>query len=565
MNFLYDYVWGDRAEEQAYEEGLEEQKPAARENTEEITPDDCLGLATGTLARLDHQNQNWDVLDNLNPVKLAISDGDNDYETMITLFKNDNKPLLQQILNDDLQLQFDASTNSLNFLIYRGDDVSAFQFTFDDEDEERELKRLIGIKLIEASYQVGFDKLIKDKVYLAGDEDFVADTLEEGAMEEDYEEPEDWNENEIRVDFNGERQDIGGDDPLADAGWTSVLDQPVVSEASNQNIEGSKRWNRTYVSRKTETGADMGLFKHSDEGDLEYVGKVAIKDTSGNDYQPFKMMPHRQDQQMLFLDNANPNSISVMDMYRGEIVENWNCNTGALTDIAPVAKYAQTTDNKLFKAIASNGQFTIDPRTQEKVVEKFVYKSNPGFNSIATTNDGYWVVASEDNCIRLGNKVMRAKAKIPGLGHAVKSVDVNGAGTWVLATCEKYLLLFNVVLPDGSGNAFTKRMAAKNKPKPLRLCLRKSDLTKYGIRNVNFTPAKFNMGDNVEESYIITTTGQYIIKWNFDRAKKGFLKDYMISKRSGLIKQGNFRYNRQDELLVAEEQSVYSTSTRGRN
>ena len=50
---------------------------------------------------------------------------------------------------------------------------------------------------------------------------------------------------------------------------------------------------------------------------------------------------------------------------------------------------------------------------------------------------------------------MRAKAKIPGLGHSVKSVDVNSQGTWVLATCEKYLLLFHVELPDGSGTAFT--------------------------------------------------------------------------------------------------------------
>ena len=38
-----------------------------------------------------------------------------------------------------------------------------------------------------------------------------------------------------------------------------------------------------------------------------------------------------------------------------------------------------------------------------------------------------------------------------------------------------------------------------------------------------------------------------------------------ISERSGLIKEGGFRYNRPEQLLVAEEQTVYSTSTQERN
>merc|ERR1719203_1742357 len=99
---------------------------------------------------------------------------------------------------------------------------------------------------------------------------------------------------------------------------------------------------------------------------------------------------------------------------------------------------------------------------------------------------------------------MRAKAKLPGFAQGILSVDVSADGNWVLATCEQYLMLFNVLLDDGT--CFTKRVAAANKPKPFRLCLRKRDILRFGMKDIRFTPAKFDTGANMSESWIITTT-----------------------------------------------------------
>jgi len=413
---------------------------------------------------------------------------------------------------------------------------------------------------VEASHGQSFLNLVKQKFYLKGDESYLAETFEQGDMDIDHEEDEFVEHNNTAVDFNSERVEFDTTDPLAATDWTSVLSQPVVKTDVNQHMEGSKRWNRLYVTRHNEDGSDLGLFKY-DAGNPKFLGRVPIRDEQGNNYQPFKMMPHRQDQQMLFLDHSDPSAINIMDMERGVIVESWKGDYN-YTDIAPQAKYAQTTDNQIIKAIASNGQFTIDPRTAEKIVEQNVYKTNPGFNAIATTSEGYWAIAAEDNNIRLGNNTKRAKANLPGLGDAFKSVDLTSDGTWVVATCDKYLLLFDVRHKEG-GTGFTKRMAKKIKPVPLKLTLRKSDMVKYGISKINFTSAKFNMGESRVEKYIVTSTDRFIVRWNFVRAKQGFLKDYTIKEKNGLIKTGAFRYNRPEELLVAEEQNISTEYTSG--
>lgn len=55
-------------------------------------------------------------------------------------------------------------------------------------------------------------------------------------------------------------------------------------------------------------------------------------------------------------------------------------------------------------------------------------------------------------------------------------------------------------------------------------------MAKYGIKEVNFTPARFNNGDNVNEDSIVTSTGQFLVTWNFLKVRKGHLMSYKITK-----------------------------------
>lgn len=49
---------------------------------------------------------------------------------------------------------------------------------------------------------------------------------------------------------------------------------------------------------------------------------------------------------------------------------------------------------------------------------------------------------------------------------------------------------------------------------PVRLMLKTEDLLKYKMKNVRFTPARFNDSENGKENEIITSTGKFSIIWN---------------------------------------------------
>ena len=64
----------------------------------------------------------------------------------------------------------------------------------------------------------------------------------------------------------------------------------------------------------------------------------------------------------------------------------------------------------------------------------------------------------------------------------------------------------------------------KEKPKPLKLQLKATDISKYQIGALDFKPAKFNnFSASGEESSIVTSTGTFLITWNFKKVKRGVL------------------------------------------
>mmetsp|Transcript_38581 Transcript_38581/g.28462 ORF Transcript_38581/g.28462 Transcript_38581/m.28462 type:complete len:82 (+) Transcript_38581:397-642(+) len=78
-------------------------------------------------------------------------------------------------------------------------------------------------------------------------------------------------------------------------------------------------------------------------------------------------------------------------------------------------------------------------------------------------------------------------------------------------------------------------MKKDSKPEPVKLCLQSKDTAKFKITKIDFTPARFNVGENCQEDSIVTSTGPFLITWNFEKVKKGDLKSYKIIKLSEYV------------------------------
>jgi len=549
ISSIYESIFGSTEEEQ------EVHGQVAAPERFEIDPDSILGEAKGHLCKYDARNETWATLD-MGTVTVIIATGQTDYTTQFIVLRQNGAAVVIKNLDDNLQLRFDAASNSMNWLVYQGQQVEILQFVFQDTNLEQDIKKLIAIKLIEQNSQMSFAKVAKA---VEAEEEWVMQSHEQGKIDSDYMETEEWGDVHEAVCDEEEEEDAKG---FARAAKSS---QVKVPDEFNRQIDDSMCYNRAYVVRNHETGADLGLFRHGDSLDLEYIGKVKIQDSDAKDFKPTKMQTHSRDGKILFLTEEDPESIAVMDMKRGEVVESWAPGKGVLKDFAPLTKYEQRTDNDLIKVCTKNSYATIDPRTKEKLVEQFQMKTNPNFTAICTTGAGQWAIGDKEGSIRLYNKTMRAKTKLPGLGSEITHIEVTEDGEWVLATTRTYLILVPTQMPDSFKLGFEVRMG-KHKPKPFRLRLRPSDMSLFGISEVNFTPAKFNVGEGQAglEKWIVTSTGRHIVKWNFDRVKKGYLQDYLICERSGKITSGNFRWNKADEMLIAETDSVYCQSTKPR-
>ncbi len=73
-------------------------------------------------------------------------------------------------------------------------------------------------------------------------------------------------------------------------------------------------------------GSQIGVFKHDDDDQLEYVNKIpVVKDLAGEIFSPAKAMLHQRDSKMLLLDPAKEDTVFCMDLERGQVIEEWVC------------------------------------------------------------------------------------------------------------------------------------------------------------------------------------------------------------------------------------------------
>jgi len=145
----------------------------------------------------------------------------------------------------------------------------------------------------------------------------------------------------------------------------------------------------------------------------------------------------------------------------------------------------------------------------------------------------------------------RAKTSLPGFGDPIIGIDVTRDGNWILATCKTYLLIIPTTLDNGV-TGFVKPMG-KNKPVPRLLKLKDEHLKVIG--KVSFTPAKFNYGHGPETT-MVTSTGPYIITWNFRKVKQNIIDQYQIKKYDELIIADDFNLESDKSIIVTMPDNV---------
>ncbi|KAK4160866.1 vacuolar import and degradation protein 27 [Cladorrhinum sp. PSN259] len=395
---------------------------------------------------------------------------------------------------------------------------------------------------------------IKDK-----ERDYVADAFNDLAME-DTEQPE---EEEEEEEEHYEEDEVDDDDRAQSDRDESDEDEdddfkPKDGEV-NKTIAVGYKHDRSFVVR----GSKIGVFKHTPNNHLEFSTNISKVETpKGELFSPKKVMLHNEDRNLILQKDSDPNKLYRMDLEYGKVVDEWNVHDDIpVVTFAPESKFSQMTGEQTFLGISRNALYRVDPRLSgAKLVDSELkqYVSKNDFSALSTTAKGHIAVASNKGDIRLFDRLgINAKTHIPALGEPIIGLDVSADGRWVLATCRTYLLLIDALQKSGKNEGklgFEKPFAADQKPQPRRLALNPEHVAQFAYetgKGVNFTPAKFNTGEGVEESSIITATGPYIIEWSLKKVLGGKKAPYLIKRYTDDVKADDFKFGTDKNVIVA--------------
>jgi len=274
-------------------------------------------------------------------------------------------------------------------------------------------------------------------------------------------------------------------------------------------------------------------------------------------------MLHDRDSAMVLMDSADPHRLYKLDLEVAKVVEEWNVHDDVpVSLIVPESKFAQGTGTKTLVGASRNGLFRIDPRLPgSKLVDSQFkqYQTKADFSGLATTEAGHIAVASEKGDIRLFDSIGKiAKTALPALGDPIIGVDVTASGRWIVATCATHLYVIDTLIGTGRYEGklgFERSFPANARPIPKRLQLRPEHV-KYMGSEPSFTAARFNTGPDQDETTIITSSGQYIIAWDFKKVKKGILDRYEIRRYNDAVVQDDFRFSTDNDIVVALKNHV---------
>ncbi|TXT07058.1 uncharacterized protein COLE_06389 [Cutaneotrichosporon oleaginosum] len=467
------------------------------------------------------------------------------YDTWIVVRKN-KTPFISLPIDAEMNPRFDIANRAFMFTFRETEGLPGMTWCLRfSEDVFSEWKDKFAVYMWENSNKLPY---AKEKPV---EQRYIQDAYNDGDVEmaDADEEPEPPAEEE-EDDYSESEEEYEEEDSQ---------DEAFGRESKNEMLAVGYKNDMSFVTR----GNMIGVFAH-DRDKVKFRTAIdRIKGMDGNNFTPNKIMLHNQDADMLMLDPLQKNSVYRMDLEYGKIVDEWKVSDDVeVNNIIPDSKYAQMNPQQTLIGHSHNGIFRIDPRVAgNKLVESQFkqYVSKNDFSAAATTESGKLAVASNKGDIRLFDTIGKnAKTALPPLGDPIIGVDVSADGRWVVATCKTYLLLIDTLIGDGrykGSLGFDRSFPADSKPVPRRLQL-KPEHVAYMEDPVSFTPARFNTGINEAEKTIVTSTGKYIITWNFRRLKQGRTDDYQIKKYDSRVVADNFKYGADKNIIVALEHNV---------
>ncbi|KAL5508413.1 VID27 [Sanghuangporus vaninii] len=474
------------------------------------------------------------------------------FDYLVTAMTLEGQQLFAHKLTSDLNARWSSKLASCTWNhTSAGGVLSSWCFKFEALDDFREFQEAWGSCLYESLNQASWAKAKADE------QQYILSSYDNDVEMQDVEDEEEGEvEGALEAEAREESEESEDEDEIDEA--LGVAGDPY--ERNSQLTVGHKN-DRTFVVR----GDKIGVFKHTDEGKVEYAATIRdLGFKKMKTFRPKHMMLHDQDAKMILLNENAEHSLFAMDIEYGKIVDEWKVDDNISVDhIAPKAKFSQMTGEQTIVGTSHNALFRIDPRLGGRggnaLAESKQYASKNAFSGLTTTAAGKLAVASAKGDIRLFDTVGKiAKTALPAMGDPILAIDVTADGRWIVATCRTYLLVIDTLIGAGrySGSlGFDRPFPADAKPQPKRLQLRAEHAAIMG-HAASFTPARFNQGEGKNETSIVTSSGRYVISWDFEKVKKGRLDSYTIKKYEDEVVQDNFRFGDDKEIVVALSNDV---------
>ena len=399
--------------------------------------------------------------------------------------------------------------------------ADAYSFSFPKNSNIEPLKKLITKCLYETSSEKSYDNL-------QDSEKILIDNI-----------------NNVNESFSNVTNDKIDDIEFGESSEKKDL------EHKNKFTTQAYLYDRTFVAKDNNT---IEVFKPSSEcGHLLSVMNIpSVNEYNGKKIDLIGAKMFMSDTNMLLKDNINKESLFQFDIESSKIVEEWNTENMDIIDFNHAKKFNQMEDDKIINCINKNNIIILDGRINKKnkVAKIKQYKTNPNFNCITSTVTGETAIGSNNGEIRLYDDLSKkAKTLLSTYGDPIRAIDVCKDGSYILATCDKYLMVINTLNDKDDSNGFVKPLG-KSKHGPKTLKLSPQDIVKYGLENDKFTPAKFNISKNEKEDNITTSIGEYIVIWNFNKIKKGIVNQYKIKKVNQFVIENTFKYNKNQVIVT---------------
>ncbi|ODV85758.1 hypothetical protein CANARDRAFT_27850 [[Candida] arabinofermentans NRRL YB-2248] len=481
---------------------------------------------------------------------------------------------------EQINPSFNYEEKSMDFYYVTEKDALVWRAVFKTAESFAEFHRVAAKALWQQKNKQPWEKLTDiDQEYMIdsfgdlklADEDMqVEDGDDDFFSADDFESETD--SKPLKQSYKNQKLFVDSDsDDDEDIAHSALRQRFKKSSAHNQGLKvGYKDFN-TFIPR----GDRIGVFREdSDSDDLEFTNAIE-NITSSKDKKkklsPTNLMLLDGDSKMVFQNKGDINKMHLMDLEYGKVVEEWGIQEKGVSvpvvNYAPRSKLAERTGEQTFLGLSHQQLFVVDPRLQEKIVpgEQKSYKTKVDFTHLATTEDGYTVVANSKGELKLYNKInMNAKTALPGLGDKVIGLETSGDGRYVLATCQDYLLLIDTKIRDGKyqgSSGFERSFSKDSKPLPKKLKLQPQHyaLIKKTAKDASFTKATFNISLNSRSKRpvtITTTVGPYVIVWSLAKVLKNERDTYTITKYHENVLESAFTATSSKKVILASADDV---------